>query len=211
MLSRREMVGKLAAGAAVAWTASAGRASAALMRRGGNREIGHQQGDGAVSQTPEIVQVPVPAQDVPAAVQPQENQPSAAAASAPAPWELLRPLAQGSVLAYGWRVLDLSAPTEGACVLSLQNERGRTYRIHLCRNDGRPEGLVFTDRFDMVVMNGGRGDLHTEEGLAQAVAEVAHVLAANERAWRRNRELAGLLPHAERMRQFATENSWALR
>ena len=65
-------------------------------------------------------------------------------------------------------------------MLTLANQRGRTQRVHVCRNDGRPQGLVYTKRLDLVVMNGGGADLPTEESFAQAVAEVAHVLAANE-------------------------------
>jgi hypothetical protein len=124
-------------------------------------------------------------------------------ASAPAPWALVRPLALGSVVAHGWRVADLTGALDGSCVLTLQNQRGRAHRVHLCRNDGRPQGLVHTERLDLVVMNGGQGDLPTEEGLAQAVAEVAHVLAANEHARQQEPVVVALLPHAERVRLFA--------
>jgi hypothetical protein len=121
----------------------------------------------------------------------------------PPPWELLRPLAIGSVLTEGWRLAGLDGAVDGSCVLTLQNRRGRAQRVHLCRNDGQPQGLVFTKRFDMVVMNGGRGDLPTEEGLGRAVAEVAHVVAANEGDPRAFALATVLLPQAERERQFA--------
>ena len=52
-------------------------------------------------------------------------------------------------------------------------------------------------------MNGGQGDLPTEEGFAQAVAEVAHVLAANESDRRHEPVVTALLPHAERVRLFS--------
>jgi hypothetical protein len=109
----------------------------------------------------------------------------------------------GAAVAHGWRVAGLTGVVDGACVLTLQNARGRTHRVHLCRNDGRPHGLVYTRRFDLVVMNGGVGDLPTEEGLGQAVAEVAHVLAANEGEGRHAPVVTALLPHAERVRRFA--------
>ena len=51
-------------------------------------------------------------------------------------------------------------------------------------------------------MNEGHGDLPTEESLAQAVAELAHVVAANE-AKAPESFVADLLPHAERLRRFA--------
>ena len=57
---------------------------------------------------------------------------------------------------------------------------------------------MYTERLDLVVMNGGQGDLPTEEGLAQAVAEVAHVLAANEGDRQQEPVVTALLPHAER-------------
>ncbi len=99
---------------------------------------------------------------------------------APPPWELLQPLRPGSPLAEGWRVKDLDSVVDGACVLTLENQQGRTSRLHICRNHGSPTGLVHTEQLDLVVMNGGRGDLPTEEGLGQAVAEVAHAIATNE-------------------------------
>jgi hypothetical protein len=131
---------------------------------------------------------------------PQGN--DVATLSAPAPWELLHPLAMGSVVAHGWKVAGFTGAVDGSCVLTLQNGRGRAHRVHLCRNDGRPQGLVYTKRFDLVVMNGGQGDLPTDEGFAQAVAEVAHVLAANERDIRQEPIVAALLPQAERVRLF---------
>jgi hypothetical protein len=112
----------------------------------------------------------------------------------------LSPLTAGATLAHGWRVTELSAVTNGSCVLTLENARGRAHRVHLCGNGGQPQGLVYTNHVDLVVMNGGQGDMPTEEGFAQAVAEVAHVLASNES--RETAMLAGLVPHAERVSRF---------
>jgi hypothetical protein len=84
----------------------------------------------------------------------------------------------------------------------MQNGRGRTHRVHICRNDGKPQGLVYTGRFDLVVMNGGRGDLPTEEGFARAVAELGHVLSNNENDPGQGPLMAALLPQAERLRLF---------
>ena len=122
--------------------------------------------------------------------------------SAPAPWELVRPLTAGAALAHGWRLAGLSPVQDGSCVVTLQNGRGRTRRVHLCRNAGRPQGLVDTRRVDLVVMNEGGGDLPTEEPLAQAVAKLAHVIAANE-GMVPNQLFTDLLPHAERVQRFA--------
>jgi hypothetical protein len=127
----------------------------------------------------------------------------AATSSAPAPWELLRPLALGSAVAHGWHVAGFTGAVDGACTLTLQNGRGRAHRVHLCRNDGRPQGLVYTKQFDLVVMNGGQGDLPTEEGLAQAVAEVAHALAANEGRLQHEPVVRRLLSQTERTQRYA--------
>lgn len=200
-LSRREVVGKLAvgaAGAAVALAAIGGRANAVSRGIGANTPSPAQR-DWDIA--------PMPSANEASAPQAVESNPlPAIEASAPVvaqpPWELLRPLAIGSVVAHGWRVAELTGALDGSCVLTLQNDRGRTHRVHLCRNDGRPQGLVYTDRLDLVVMNGGQGDIPTDEGLAQAVAEVAHVLAVNERDRQQDSVVVALLPHEERLRLF---------
>ena len=178
-LSRRAFVGKLAAGAAV--TVAAGVAAQAASAR-----------------EPRLAAFPDRTAELNSA-QPNSAEPSAAQPSVP-PWELLHPLQAGAVVSAGWHVAELSAVVGGACVLTLANERGRTHRIHLCGNTGRPQGLVHTERVDLVVMNGGQGDLPTDEGFAQAVAAVAHVIAANEG---RAAVVSTLVPHAERLEQLA--------
>jgi hypothetical protein len=205
-LSRRAFVGRLAtgaAGAAVALAAGVKGAEALSTRPTG------KVGDG-----PDWREVLAPGAETraenkpPAATQASPDVAKAPAESAilppdaPPPWQLMRPLRKGSTVAHGWRVTDLSPVVDGSFVLTLQNKRGRAHRVHVCRNDGRPEGLVYTRHLDLVVMNGGQGDLPTEEGLAQAVAEVAHVLAANEGKWQRAPMMTALLPQAERVKRF---------
>ena len=194
-LSRRAFVGRLAAGAAAACAAGIGTAQAlsAPPERASGSADGH---DGRTA-------LPPAAQPVVAAAASQ----AAGEASAPPPWELLQPLALGSVVAHGWRVAELNGVADGSCVLTLRNQRGRTQRIHLCRNDGSPQGLVYTGRFDLLVMNGGQGDLPTDEGLARAVAEVAHVLAANEGDRQHESLVTALLPQAERVQLLAATAS----
>ena len=180
MLSRRELIGKAAVGAAGALAVSAaGVASARAL---------HAAADDPADDRDQRDAAPPPA--------------DAVAISSPPPWDLLRPLVAGSVVAHGWRLVDLSPVQDGSCTVTLENERGRAHRVHLCRNDGTPQGLVYTRGVDLVVMNEGHGDLPTDEGLAQAVAALAHVVAANETK-APDRFLADLLPHAERLRRFA--------
>jgi hypothetical protein len=180
-LSRRAFVGKLAAGAAVACVAGAEKARAITARRQ----------PAAASVEREVAQQPQPV-DAPAAE-----------VVSTAPWDLVQPLALGSTVAEGWHVAGLSGADAGSCVLTLQNARGRPHRIHLCRNDGQPQGMVYTRRFDLLVMNGGAGEMPTEEGLAQAVAAVAHVVAANEAAEHSEQLASALLPQAERIARYS--------
>lgn len=195
--SRRAFVGKLAVGAAVASAVTMTVGKARAMTRGAKQPAGAGSGSDSFGRLPQASGAPAAPTDTrPAAAPVVDAAPPPV--SAP-PWELLRPLAAGSMVAHGWRVAELSGVADGSLVLTLENARGRTHRVHVCRNDGDPQGLVYTKRFDLVVMNGGRGDLPTEEGLAQAIAEVAHVLAANES----EPAVAALLPHAERVQRFA--------
>src|SRR5262249_10807947 len=215
MLSRRALVGKIAAGAAgaaIAWTANIGKAKAAPR---GNRVLephhpGHDQG--LVDSDSDVAHVSAPlrtASTTTGAPVDQANAPTTI--SGPPPWDLVRPLTMGSVVAHGWRVAGLTGVADGACVLTLRNARGREHRVHLCRNDGRPQGLVYTDRLDLMVMNGGQGDLPTEEGLAQAVAGLAHVLATNEASRQQQPIVVALQPHAERLRQYGATGGAKLR
>lgn len=194
-LSRRAFVGKLAtgaAGAAIAIVATTGRSNAIAGVSGV-----------ASGNTGDMLDGRTEAEMQPAILGETRAPAAAESTQAPAPWNVLRPLAVGSVVLAPWRVTDLDAPSHGSCVLTLGNDLGQSHRVHICRNDGQPRGLVYTDNFDLVVMNGGRGGLPTDENLGQAVAAVAHVMAANERT-PRARELADtLLAQAERESQFA--------
>jgi hypothetical protein len=185
LLSRRAAIGKLAVSTAAVCAAGVAASTIAPGQANASAPTNPQQNHTA----PSAEKVPM----------------------APAPWDLLHPLAAGSVLVSGWRVADLTGAVDGSCVITLQNERGRSHRAHICRNDGSPRGLVFTDRFDLVVMNGGQGDLPTEEGFAQSLAEVAHVLAANEDSRQAEPVITALLPHEERLRRFADSSAGRLR
>ena len=105
-------------------------------------------------------------------------------------------------MAHGWHLVDLTAVQDGSAVATLENARGRSHRVHLCANDGRPQGVVYTRRIDLVVMNQGYGDLPTEEHFGQAVAQLAHAVAANE-ATLPEAVFAALVPHRARVERFA--------
>ena len=193
MLSRRELIGKAAVGAALAVSAAGtGVAAARALHAATDDRTGGPADDRDGRNA-----VPPPAVPPPAVPPPADS----VAISSPPPWDLLSPLVAGSVVGHGWRLVDLGPVEDGSCVVTLQNRRGRSHRVHLCRNDGNPQGIIYTRRVDLVVMNEGYGDLPTEERLAQAVAELAHVIAANEATV--PDRVAELLPHAERLRRFA--------
>ena len=186
MLSRRELIGKGAVGAAAATLVlGAATAGASTSERDFNTAFGDPS-------------VPSDGRDAQAAT----SAAGSAAISSPPPWALVSPLAAGSVLAHGWKLAELGPVRDGSCVVTLQNDRGRSRRVHLCRNDGKPQGLIYTKRADLVVMNEGDGDLPTEERLAQAVASLAHAVAANEGKMP-NQLFTDLLPHTERVERFA--------
>src|SRR5439155_20077676 len=153
MLSRRELIGKAAVGAAAAVAVSAARTGVASARAvpAATNDPAHG-GEGRNADLP-------PADSV--------------VSSSPPPWELVSPLVAGSVVGYGWRLVGLGPVQDGSSVVTLQNRRGRSHRIHLCRNDGNPQGIIYTRQVDLVVMNEGYGDLPTEERLAQAIAKLA--------------------------------------
>jgi hypothetical protein len=187
MLSRRTLIGKVAVGAAAALAVGAARTGVAATRPKDGPTDGLRD-----------------AAEAPARTGQQALEPSAevVAAAAPPAWELVAPLTAGSVVAHGWHLAAMTAVEDGSAVVTLENERGHAHRIHLCANDGTPQGLVYTPRVDLVVMNQGYGALPTEEHFGQAVAALAHVVAANE-ATLADGTLAGLLPHAARLERFA--------
>ena len=145
MLSRRELIGKAAVGAAAAVAVSAARTGVSSARA-----VPAETSDPAHGGEGRNAVLP-----------PADPPPADSVASSPPPWELLSPLGAGSVVGHGWRLVGLGPVQHGSCVVTLQNARGRSHRVHLCRNDGNPQGIIYTRRVDLVVMNEGYGDLPT--------------------------------------------------
>jgi hypothetical protein len=196
MLSRRDLIGKAAVGAAAALA------------------VGAAVGTGVAATRPLRDATDDSGDPTDAAAGDREGQPTlepladSAVTSAPPPWALLAPFGAGAEVAHGWRLVDLTSVRDGSAVVTLQNARGRAHRVHLCRNDGNPQGVVYTRRVDLVVMNQGYGELPTEEHFGQAVAALAHAVAANE-ATVPERVFAPLLPHTERVQRFAAADGVA--
>src|SRR5262245_54400683 len=121
MLSRRALIGKAAVGAAAAVALGAARTGIASTRAlraapdgsandgsANNRDPRANAGDGAQAVAPPTA----------ADAQPEAE---AVAIAAPPPWELVRPLVAGAVVAHGWRLFDLSPVRDGSCVVTLEN------------------------------------------------------------------------------------------
>ena len=185
MLSRRELIGKAAVGAAAAMAVGGvvGTAVAAT------RPLRETDGSDAPPDAPAGH-----GDELHASVQPADD--------APAPWALLAPYVAGAEVAHGWRLTDLTPVRDGSTVVTLANARGRAHRVHLCANDGQPAGVVHTRRIDLVVMNQGYGDLPTEEHFGQAVVALAHAIRANEARVTED-VFAALAPHQARVERFA--------
>jgi len=176
MISRRDLIAKAAVGAAAAMT------------------VGGVVGTAVAATRPMRDSTDAPAHDAKALAPRTE--------SAPPAWALVAPFAAGGEVAHGWRLVDLTPVRDGSAVATLESAQGRGHRVHLCRNDGSPQGIIFTPRIDLVVMNQGYGDLPTEEHFGQAVATLARAVAANE-ATMPPELFAALLPHQERVERFA--------
>ena len=197
MLSRRDLIGKVAVGAAAALAVGAvGKGASAATRPLRDSTDAPAEPMNAPA---EPLSAPTAEQERQHALQPAAD---AVADAGPPPWGLVAPFGAGAVVAHGWSLVDLTPVQDGSAVATLQNERGHAHRIHLCRNDGSPQGLVYTRRVDLVVMNQGYGDLPTEEHLGQAVAALAHAVAANE-ATVADGVFTALVPHTERVQRFA--------
>jgi hypothetical protein len=189
MLSRRDLIGKAVMGAAAVAAVGAARTGVAATRPLAD----------AAAEPVGRTNAPAGEHGGPTAVAPATE---AEVISSPPPWDIVAPFVAGAIVAHDWRLADLTPVQDGSAVVTLQNARGHASRIHLCRNDGSPEGVVYTRRVDLVVMNQGYGTLPTDEQLGQAVAALAHAVAANEAALP-DGVFAGLLPHSERVERFA--------
>src|SRR5204863_1755993 len=109
MLSRRELIGKAAVGAAAAVAVSAARTGVASARA-----------------VPAATSDPADGRDARNAVLPPADPPpaDAGAISSPPPWELVSPLGAGSVVGHGWRLVGL--PGAARVVRRDAAERART-------------------------------------------------------------------------------------
>jgi hypothetical protein len=126
-----------------------------------------------------------------------------------APWCLVSPLTMGSNVGKGWRIQNLSALEAGASILTLQHPTRGTARVHLCARRGGGHGLTHTQLLDLILMDGGTGELRTQEGLARVVTGIGKRIAKNELGAVDEETIdamSRMLTHKERMAIFGPEN-----
>lgn len=131
----------------------------------------------------------------------------AALESGPAPWEIVAPLEQGSELALGWYIAALSGVQLGGAVLTLKHTRGFEAHVHICKNEGAPQGITHSNLFDIFMMNGGDGELASEEELGRVVLTLGEVIRQNESKRPELKNVAKtFLSHSERIDLFGPES-----
>lgn len=126
-----------------------------------------------------------------------------------APWALLNPLQVGSAVGKGWSIRKLSPVRGGSSVMTLSHGVHGEARIHICARNGEGQGLSQTRLLDFVLMDGGDGNLRTNEGLARVVKGIANRVAKNEVCAVDTSTLdamSGMLTHDERKALFGPEN-----
>ncbi len=97
-----------------------------------------------------------------------------------APWWLLEPLTKGDHLGAGWRITSLSAVQDGAAILGVNHKQHGPLQIHVCANNGSPRGYVYTELFDLIVMDGGHGDKRIGPDFRAVLEHLAQQLMSNE-------------------------------
>jgi hypothetical protein len=126
--------------------------------------------------------------------------------SGQAPWWLLHPLKSGNEVGLGWKLGSLGPVERGASILELEHSSGAQARVHICTYENKPKGLAHTALFDIILMDGGRGDKPTEESVGRVLLTLAEHMSKNE-----IRDLADLskvkrmLTHTERVDIYGAE------
>ena len=123
-----------------------------------------------------------------------------------APWWLVHPLHKGDTIGLGWSVSTLGPVHKGAAILELSHRTGQTARVHICTYEGKPKGLAHTALFDLILMDGGRGDKPTEETIGRVLMTLAEIIAENEiRDEADLSKVTRMLTHTERVNLYGPE------
>jgi len=96
---------------------------------------------------------------------------------------------------------------DGATILTLSQRDGRIARVHICARQGEARGLASTERFDLILMDGGQGDCRTEEDLARVLRQLARHMRRSERDVGEDglRMVAGLSSPGDQVARYGAE------
>ena len=123
-----------------------------------------------------------------------------------APWWLIHPLHKSETIGLGWSVSNMGPVHQGAAILELSHRTGQTARVHICTYEGKPKGLAHTALFDLILMDGGRGDKPTEETIGRVLLTLADIIAENEiRDEADLSKVTRMLTHTERVELYGPE------
>lgn len=79
-----------------------------------------------------------------------------------------------------WSVANLSEIDRGASVLTLESSAGDQARVHICAHNGNPKGVAHSAFLDFVLMDGGNGNLQTDEGVGCKILTLARQVLIKE-------------------------------
>jgi hypothetical protein len=125
-----------------------------------------------------------------------------------APWWLLHPLQPSSRLENRWVLESLSSIKDGAAVLTLKRNK-EALRVHICLHDDSPRGLAYSELFDLIVMDHGRGIRTVPKDLSPTLLLLSDIIRENEWNDVPNHRLDGInrmMTHAERVRAFGASH-----
>ncbi len=113
---------------------------------------------------------------------------------------LLAPLAVGSQVD-GLTIVGMHGVRYGAASVVLETSSHKQLQIDILRHDSAPDAplpVARTEKYDLVVANGGKGDTPTSYGLDRATRQMAAAIRKNEASV----AFLGVLTLRERWRHF---------
>lgn len=111
--------------------------------------------------------------------------------------ELLAPLEVGSMIGT-WRIEKFGSLHAGALGVVLSDAQGQRFQVDICARDkdiGAPSAPAHTERCDLFIANGGKGNDPTSETQGLAAMTLAEVIKSHEH----RTDLKGLLTLRRRL------------
>ena len=81
------------------------------------------------------------------------------------------------------RLVSVSGVRLGAASLTFKSRRGATFQVDICKRDrgrGAFTPIASTGKYDLFVVNGGKGYKPTDHQLERTVDQLARTITANE-------------------------------